>query len=231
MSTSSKHPRRRAKQLHRGRHGLPRAFVVENQRDRIFDSLGAVCASKGYPDVTVEDIIAHAGVSRRTFYDLFSDKEHCFLAAYDLVVGRLFEEVHRAYSAGEHPWPERIVSGLRALVEVFAAEPQLARLTMVDVLAAGQRALERRNEALRAFTTFFEPGRALLPARMTGKELLAQAVVGGLDEALYTYIAEGETARLPDLLPDLVYCALVPYLGHATATGARRAAGERGGRA
>lgn len=227
MSTSSKPSRGGANQLVRGRHGLPRALVIENQRDRIFDSLAAVCAGKGYSEMTVEDIIAHAGVSRRTFYDLFDDKEQCFLAAYDVVVARLLREVSRAYFAEERPWPERVASGLRALVQVFAADPGLAQLTVVEVLAAGQQALERRNAALREFAAFFEPGSDVLPAGIEGHELLTHAIVGGLSEVLFSYVAEGNTACLPEALPELVYCALVPYLGHADATAAREAAREQ----
>jgi AcrR family transcriptional regulator len=180
-----------------------------------------VCAAKGYPAVTVEDIIAHAGLSRRTFYDLFADKEKCFLAAYDLIVERLLGEVDAAYSAGECPWPERVAASLRALTETLASEPELARMAIVEVLAAGQRALERRDAALRAFTRFFEAGRALLPAAMTGQELVEQAVIGGLYEALYTHIVHAQAVRLPELLPDLLYCAVVPYLGHTKAMAAR----------
>ena len=229
MSTPSKQSARSANQLVRGRHGLPRSVVVENQRKRILDALREVCATKGYAEMTVEDIVARAGVSRRTFYDLFDDKEQSFLDAYDQVVGRLFNEVSRAYSAGDGAWPARITSGLRALVETFAGEPELARIAVVDVLAAGPPALERRNAALRAFAAFFEPGKAILPADMAGTELLAQAVVGGLYEVLYAHVAAGTTACLPRILPDLVYCALVPYLGHAGAVAARRAASEQRG--
>ena len=231
MSTRSKRSQRSGKQLLRGRHGLPHSLVVENQRDRILESVAAMCASKGYAEMTVEDVCTDAEVSRRTFYDLFDDKEQCFLDAYDQIVGRLFRAVSRAYSAGERPWTDRITSGLRALVEVFAADPALARVAVVDVLAAGQPALERRDAALRGFAAFFEPGSNVLPAEMTGHELLAQAVGGGLYEGLYAHVAEGKTASLPALLPDLVYCALVPYLGHAPAVSARKAArAARGGR-
>jgi AcrR family transcriptional regulator len=214
---------RKPTQLPRGRHGLPRAFVIQNQRDRVFDSLGAVCALKGYPATTVEDITAHAGVSRRTFYDLFADKEECFLAAYDVIVRRLVGEINGAFGSGERPWPERIAAGLRALTGIFAAEPELARLAMVDVLAAGQRALERRDATLRGFARFFEAGSSALPDGMQGHDVIAQAVVGGLYEALYSYIVDGEADRLPDVLPDLIYCALVPYLGHDRAMAARDA--------
>jgi AcrR family transcriptional regulator len=208
------------RRLPRGRHGLTRAFVVENQRGRIFESLAVVSAAKGYVEVTVQDIIDDAGVSRRTFYDLFVDKEGCFLAAYDAIVERLFDEVDRAYRAGERSWPERIAAALHALVHSYAGEPQLARLAMVDVLAAGPRALERRDLTLRRFAIFFEEARLRLPAEMELKELLAQAVVGGLYETLYGYIVDGQGAKLPELMPDLLYCAVVPYLGHPGALAA-----------
>jgi AcrR family transcriptional regulator len=197
--------------------------VVQNQRERIFGSLAVVCASKGYPATTVEDVTAHAGVSRRTFYDLFADKEACFLAAYDMIVERALDEAGEAFSAGGRGWPGRIASGLRALIELFAMEPALARLLIVEVLAAGGRALERRDAALTRFAALFEDGRAGLPTTLQDQELLTQGVIGGLYEALYGYILEGQTERLVDLLPDLVYCVLVPYIGHLAALDVSRA--------
>jgi AcrR family transcriptional regulator len=223
MSIQPDQPPGRGKRLPRGRHGLPRAVVVENQRTRIFDALAAVCAAKGYAEVTVRDITDYAGVSRHTFYDLFSDKEQCFLAMYDVVVHRLLDRVSAAYYAGDRPWPERIGAALRALVELCAADPNLARLTMVEVLSAGPHALATRDGALHRFAVFFEPGRAGLPDDMGSQHLLAQGVIGGLYEALYAQILDGQTERLPELLPDLVYCMLVPYLGHPRALAASEA--------
>ena len=216
-----------AKRLPRGRHGLPRAAVVSNQRERIIDSIVHVCATKGYPAVTVEDITSYAGVSRRTFYDLFVDKEQCFLAAYDLIAERLVTEVGSAYAAGDLEWPERMAAALRSLAAVLAAEPCLARFMIVEVLAAGRPALTRRDQALSRFEAFFETGRLGLPDGMEGQELIGQAVVGGLYEALYTQILDGEAELLPDLVADLVYCALVPYLGHRRAMAASKAERER----
>jgi AcrR family transcriptional regulator len=208
------------RRLPRGRHGLPRAFVVQNQRERIFDSLAAVCAEKGYPATTVEDVTARAGVSRRTFYDLFTGKEDCFAATYDTVVERLIGKADEAFSTGEPGWPRRLVAALRAVIELLGAEPALARLVIVEVLAAGRRALEHRDAALARLAVYFEAGRSELPAGMENQDLLAQAVIGGLYEALYSSILEGQAEHLPLLLPDLVYCALVPYTGHAAALGA-----------
>jgi AcrR family transcriptional regulator len=194
--------------------------VVSNQRERIIDSLAHVCADKGYRATTVEDVIAHAGVSRRTFYDLFQDKRDCFLVAYELVMERLYGAVEAAYWAGERPWPQRMASGLTAMLEQLAAEPVLARLALVEVLAAGRDALERRDAHLKRFETFFGPARSGLPATLDEPQLLARAVVGGLSEALYTRVVNGDTDRLLDVAADVLYCVLVPYVGHGDAAAA-----------
>jgi AcrR family transcriptional regulator len=218
--------RRGVGQLPRGKHGLPRAFVVSNQRERIIDALAVVCSAKGYAAVTVEDVIAQAGVSRRTFYDLFSSKQECFLVAYELVMDRVLRAVERAYHGESGEWPERMTRVLGTLLSQLAAEPELARLVMVDVLAAGQPALERRDAALGRFEVFFNAGAAGLPMPDRERRLLARAVIGGLAEAIYNRIATGGTERLPDAGPDLLYCMLVPYLGHNRA----RAASAQWGR-
>jgi AcrR family transcriptional regulator len=212
--------RRGAGQLPRGRHGLPRAFVVSNQRERIIDAFAVVCAAKGYAASTVEDVIAEAGVSRRTFYDLFSSKQECFLVAYELVMDRVLRAVERAYAGENGEWPQRMSRLLWTLLSHLAAEPELARLVMVDVLAAGQAALERRDAALQRFEVFFNAGATGLPLPDQERQLLARAVIGGLAEALYNRIATGDTERLPDAGPDLLYCMLVPYLGHNRARAA-----------
>jgi AcrR family transcriptional regulator len=173
---------------------------------------------KGYPAVTVEDVTRRAGVSRRTFYDMFADKEDCFLRAYELIVDRLLAAVADSYASVEGDWPRQLGAALRAVTELFRSEPELARLVVVEALAAGHRALRQRDALLKRFVVFFEGGRAALPAAIQGEELLLQAVVGGLYEAFYGYIVEGQADRLPDLLPDLLYCALVPFVGHGAAT-------------
>lgn len=209
---SDKGPRGRP--LPRGRHALPRAFVVSNQRERIMDALAVVCAAKGYGAATVEDIITEAGVSRRTFYDLFSSKRGCFLITYELVMDRVWRAVEHAYSGGGGDWPERMTRVLRTLLGLLAAEPHLAHLVMVEVLAAGQAALEARDATLRRFEVFFGAGGTALSVPDRERRLLARAVIGGLAETLYSRIAVGEADRLPEAGPDLLYCTLVPYVGH-----------------
>jgi AcrR family transcriptional regulator len=200
---------------------LPRATVIENQRGRIFDALAAVAARKGYAEVTVQDVISRAGVSRRTFYDLFPGKEACFLAAFDTIALRVFRAVDTAYRDGEDTaWPDRLGAGLRALTNLYASEPSLARLAMVDVMGAGPEALSRRDATLRHFTVFLEGGRNELPDGVHSPDLLARAVVGGMWEAVYAYVRDGHAEHLGELMPDLLYCALLPYLGHRRALAA-----------
>ena len=116
----------------------------------------------GYGQTAVEDIIACAGVSRRTFYDLFKNKEEAFLAAYDDGVERLFEAVTAAY-AQEGPWPDRARNGLAAFLCGLAQFPDLAHMCIVDVLAAGPTALTRRDAAMQRFVDMIEEGRRELP--------------------------------------------------------------------
>lgn len=201
---------------------------MENQRRRIFDSLAAVSAQKGYADVSVQDIISLARVSRRTFYDLFADKENCFLSAFETIAVRVFNEVNTAYHAAGDPWSRRLAAALQALTDLYASEPSLARLATVDVLAAGPEALARRDATLRQFTVFLEGGKPELPATVPNADLMARAVVGGLWEAVYSYVRDDQAEDLGRLVPDLVYCALVPYIGHSRALAAITELDRRG---
>src|SRR4051794_24859038 len=92
--------RREAKlneRLPRGRHGLPREAVAESQRNRIHQGMIEVVSERGYPETRVVDVIGVAGVSRKTFYELFDSKEDCFLAAYDVLVGNLVSDTAEGF--------------------------------------------------------------------------------------------------------------------------------------
>jgi len=106
-------PTSNPERLPSGRHGLPRAYVVRSQRERMLEAMVRVAAAKGYEATTVTDVIEVAGVSRATFYELFEDKEACFLEAYDAVIDVLVAHVTSAFeSATGEPWPERIAAGV-----------------------------------------------------------------------------------------------------------------------
>jgi AcrR family transcriptional regulator len=209
---------REPNQLPAGRHGLPRQFVVSNQRARILAAVTDICGHDGYLSMSVEDIVVAAGVSRRTFYDHYRDKEDVFLAAYDAVAGRLLDSVTKAYNDADG-LVARARESLRALLGFIAAEPASANLCIVEVLAAGPAALDRRNAVLRAFAELIEQAAAgEVPQGHLPTPIVAETLVGGIYEVVYSRVLAGSHAVLPALLPDLVFALLLPYTGHATAS-------------
>lgn len=207
---------------------MPRAYVVRSERERLLEAMVRVAATKGYEAATVTDVIEVAGVSRATFYETFEDKAACFLEAYDAVIDVLVAHVTTAFeSAAGEPWPQRIAAGLGALVELLAAEADIARMAMVEVTAAGDDARERYRAALARFTPFLEEGRTYSGQ---GDELppdTARFAVGGATSMIFDEIRAGRGPELERILPDLVFAVLMPYLGpEAAEDEMRRVAGE-----
>src|SRR5215207_10064228 len=116
-----------------GRHGLPREFVAHNQRERLIAGLAEAVAENGYAGTTIAHITRHAAVSRRTFYEHFQSKDECFVSAYDTVMAELDQRVGEAYAA-QSEWPRALRAGIAAMLSFLAAEPNLARLSMVEAL-------------------------------------------------------------------------------------------------
>jgi len=201
-----------------GRHGLPREFVVHNQRERLIAGLAEAVAENGYAGTTIGHITRHAAVSRRTFYEHFSSKDQCFVAAYDTVMTQLRERVAAAFEE-QAEWPQAIRAGLAAMLGFLAAEPNLARLCMVEALVAGPVVVERYDTAVQSLVPYFEAGRegrskAVLDRLSPTTE---GALVGGMVSLISRRIIAGRTAELESLLPDLVEFTLTPYLGSAEA--------------
>ena len=171
-----------------------------------------VVSERGYPETRVVDVIGTAGVSRKTFYQLFVGKEDCFLAAYDLLLGNLLGDATKGFeSRSGAAWAERVAAGLAALLEHLAEHPDEARFAIVEVLAAGPKALARRDAALRQFTGFLDAGRVETSVELPG--ITALSLAGGVNELLYSEILHGEAARLPNRLPDLMFWITLPFLG------------------
>jgi AcrR family transcriptional regulator len=210
MSGRSPHARA-PHQLPSGRHGLPRDFVVSNQRERILSGVMIAVSREGYASTRVEDIIAVAGVSRRTFYDHFTNKEQAFLAAYDLVVEQLRGGVAGAYMTGD-TWASKVRRGLAAFLNLMAMEPEIAHVCIVEAVAAGPQALERRMRAMEDFKQFLAPPEGTRSPVIVSA-LTAETVVGGVYEVIYARVVSHRTAELPGLLPALLYSVLLPFEG------------------
>jgi AcrR family transcriptional regulator len=198
-----------------GRHGLPRDFVVHNQRERLIAGLAEAVAEKGYGGTTIADITRHAAVSRRTFYEHFEGKDECFVAAFDTVTAQLRERVGEAYDA-EDEWPAATRAGIDAMLTFLAAEPNLARLAMVEAMVAGPVVVERYDAAVQTFLPYLKAGRkgrskAVLKRLSASTE---EALVGGMVSLISRRIVAGQTEGLEALLPDLTEFTLAPYVGN-----------------
>lgn len=173
-----------------------------------------VAAAKGYEATTVEDVIEVAGLSRESFEEMFESKEECFLEAYDAVIDVLVAHVTSAFeSAAGEPWPERIAAGLGALIELLAAEADIARMAMVEVTAAGDDARARYRAALARFTPFLEEGRDYSHQSDELPPDTARFAIGGATSMIFDEIRAGRGPELQRMLPDLVFAVLMPYLG------------------
>jgi AcrR family transcriptional regulator len=197
-----------------GRHGLPREFVAHNQRERLIAGLAEAIAENGYAGTTIAHITRHAAVSRRTFYEHFAGKDECFVAAYDTVMAQLRERVAQAFEA-EDDWPHAVKAGIGAMLRFLAAEPNLARLCMVEALVAGPVVFERYDSAIQSLVPYFQSGREGRSPEVLARlsATTEEALVGGMMALISRRIIAGKTAELESLLPDLVEFTLTPYLG------------------
>lgn len=187
-------------------------MIARSQRERLLDAAVDVVAEKGYPATTIADLTKEAGISRTTFYEMFPDKEACFLAAYDAAADVLARRVLGAFEA-EEGWPARARAGLEALLESLAEEPGLARLALVDVGAAGPAAQRRYRAALQRMTPLFEEGRDFAPEGRRLPANTSRMAIGAVVGLIADEIEAGRTEELPTLLPEILFATLSPYLG------------------
>jgi AcrR family transcriptional regulator len=191
--------------------------VARSQRERLLEAAVRVAAEKGYGPMTVADLTREAGISRTTFYELFDDKQACFLASYDNVVDGLVRRVSAAYEAKER-WPDRARAGLATLLEALAEEPAIARLALVDVGAAGPAAQRRFRAALQRLTPLFDEGRDFAPNGRYLPANTSRMAIGAVAGLIADELAEGRARYLPELLSEVLFATLVPYIGPEAAS-------------
>jgi AcrR family transcriptional regulator len=193
--------------------------VVEMQRRRLLLAIGEVVSQGGLEAATVGRVCEQAGVSRRTFYELFDDRDACLLAALDAQVERLARCVIVGYE-GAGSWRERIRSALSLLLEQLDADPDAARVCIVEAPRAGAEILKRRRRVLGALATAVDEGRAESRAGSEPPPLTAHGVVGGALSVLHARLSESsEDAQRPlvELTGPLMAMIVHPYLGPAAA--------------
>jgi AcrR family transcriptional regulator len=189
-----------------------------------------VVAERGAANVTVAHVVARSGVSRRTFYEIFEDREDCLLAAFDEALGRAAARVRPVYEAPGR-WRERIRAALTALVAFFDEEPAMARLLVVESLAAGATALQRRSSALTQVVGAIERGREEAKAEVVLPLVIAEGLVGAVLSVIHgrlvaspplsttrgPRIGDPEGDLLLGLVNPLMSMIVLPYLGSAAA--------------
>jgi AcrR family transcriptional regulator len=190
--------------------------VVEMQRRRLLQAMGEVLAEVGFEDATVGRVTKRAGVSRRTFYEVFEDRKECFLAAFELAVERIAAEIGPAY-ARERKWSARMRASLTVLLEHFDAHPGVARMCVVETLKAGPAVLERRRRALAVLSAAVDAGRAEAGHGYEPLPLTAEGVVGGVLAVVHTRLLEDEHGPLVELANPLTGMIVYPYAGPAAA--------------
>jgi AcrR family transcriptional regulator/DNA-binding MarR family transcriptional regulator len=189
-------------------------LVSHAQRLRMLSSALAIVSEHGYAQMSVARVTGRAGVSRRTFYDLFEDREDCFLAIFEEGVDRAVGLVVEAYGRGRN-WREKIRSALRALLAFLDEEPALRSLRVVDALNAGPRVLEHRGEVLERCSTALQQG-----ATKSGREIpeiIGEGVVGAVFSVIHTRLLQKRPGPLIELLNPLVGMIVLTYLGPAAA--------------
>jgi AcrR family transcriptional regulator len=191
-------------------------LVSQTQRARMLSSALHVVAERGYGEMSVARITADAGVSRRTFYDVFEDREDCFLGAFEEVALRVREAMEAA-SWRERGWRGQTRAALLACLESLEAEPGVARLLVVDALKAGPRVQRRRAEILREVSHALHGSGVAARSGRALPALTGEGIVGAVLGVIHTRLLESDSPALAGLVSELMGVIVLPYLGAAAA--------------
>jgi len=195
-----------------GRSDLAEPLVAHSQRERILVAMAESCAAKGYGATRIADIVEPAGVSRATFYELFKDKEDCFHAAMEVSLAEAMGRLIGAYSP-DKPWATTVREVLAAFLDLLASRPAFARMALVEAPSSGDRASELYTSGKRVIQSLLDRGRDDPVEEEAIPSSAGRAAVAAAESLIVGQILAGNTERLRELLPDIVYITTVPYLG------------------
>jgi AcrR family transcriptional regulator len=192
------------------------AHVGEMQRRRLLLAIGELLGEGGVEAATVGSISRRASVSRRTFYEVFEDREECFLAAFHQAIEQISQEVIPAFER-EHTWSARIRAGFLVLLEQLDEHPGVARMCVIETLRAGPQVLERRKRVLALLTAAVDEGRAEAKPESEPLPLTAEGVVGGALSVVHARLLDNDSGTLMELANSLTGMILHPYVGPVAA--------------
>ena len=200
-----------------GKERISKDVLEQHQRLRVLTAATEVFARGGYQATTVDRIVVAARIGVGSFYALFDGKEDCFLHLYDLIVAEAEERIAAA-AADEDAWPDMARAGLRALLELVAAEPDRARVVIVEARTAGAAGEGRYEETVARLAAALREGRAGA-AGAEPQAAFEDAAIGGLAWALHQRLVVGSPVRVGELLPQMADFLVRPYLGGGAAGG------------
>src|SRR5580693_358250 len=229
MSSSSQARPARVRLARAFGHRAPQAYngavrdqIADLQRARMLSAMFDAAAERRAANVTVADIVERSGVSRRTFYEHFEDRDDCLYAAFERAFTIARSEVLPAYDPAD-TWRERIRSGLLALLAFCDREPNVARLLICDSQANGPRLNERRQEGVAQLTRILDVGRTLTGAGKSGNAenvdpLVAEGIVAGVLAVIQARLMDAKRhGSLVVLASEVMSMIVAPYLGAAAA--------------
>lgn len=195
-----------------GQRHLPAELVHVLQRERLLAAMLKAAADLGYRALSVQDVLRGAGVSRPTFYDHFTNKEDCFIAAFDSAATRLLALVETAVEEGGKGWRRRLGAGLEALLRFAGEEPDAARTLIVEARAASTLAQQRREALLDRFAGCIDE-QVRSELSVSPAPSASVAAVGGIEALLFSRLYEDRDEEIEALLPALTYLAALPFAG------------------
>jgi AcrR family transcriptional regulator len=198
-------------------------LVTSPKRQVILDGMLEAVGADGYEQTSVRTVLDRTGVYRQAFYDNFSDKDDCYLQAYDAGVERL--EALMIAAAGEEPaWTGKLRSGLEALLDFCDAEPDIARALVVEVHAAGAEALAKRTAAMARVNSFLDQAREVAGETESPPAIAGEGIAAGIHAVIHSRLATGSNDGFRQLLPEFMYFAVLPYFGAEQASAEMQAA-------
>ncbi|HEY1687990.1 MAG TPA: TetR/AcrR family transcriptional regulator [Solirubrobacteraceae bacterium] len=186
----------------RGREGPDPEQVATHQRTRLELAMIEAVGEHGYEATKITELASRSGVSTRSFYDLFSGKDECLFATYEMVVGNLTRRIIHA-QARQHDWRDGVYHAFEVLTQQLAQEPGAARLALIDVLSAGPESLVRMRRTVASLEQLIFAICARAPTPLKPPRLLVRGVIAGLTRVVRAHILEGRIADLPDIAEEL----------------------------
>jgi len=192
-------------------NGVVREQLADLQRARILSAMFDVVAQRGAGSVTVAHVVERSGVSRRTFYENFEDRDDCLLASFERALTLASQRVIPAYEA-QKGWRERIRAGLIALLAFCDEQPSVARMFVCESPASGPRVARRRAEILARLTRIVDQGRQEGKAENISP-LAAEGTVGGVLAVIQARLTDAKRKPLISLTNELMSMIVLPYFG------------------